>query len=394
MKRIVITALLIAATSVVLTIGCSHSPVMSEADIHKMEHSDQYVNGKFKNETKSVTQDLSKMWSASKDFLFNKHKQASPLLPLPIKPVAVHSFNLEDKSALQFTRLGHSSMMIQIDGKIVLTDPVFSERASPVQWAGPKRFHPVPLNVNQLPNVEAVIISHDHYDHLDHDSIQALNEKVNHFVVPLGVGQALLNWGIAKNKITELDWWENIKLGGIELIATPAQHFSGRGLFDRNESLWASWVIRNKDHSLYFSGDTGYFKGFKEIGEKYGPFDYAFMECGAYNQLWRDIHMMPEDTIQAFKDVRAKILIPVHNGTFDLSTHAWFDPFVQIEKLARENNVPLMTPVMGEIIDKQKSFTNYAWWEPYLSDEAKVTLKQMRLNEPPYAPTVVKHGLH
>lgn len=394
MRRLAIAALSAITASVALVIGCSHTPVMNESDLSKIETSNQYANGKFNNAAKIAQQDLSKMWSAGKDFLFNKHKRAVPTLPLPIKPVEVTSFDLADKQALRFTRLGHSSLMIQIDGKIILTDPVFSERTSPVQWAGPKRFHPVPLSANDLPEVEAVIISHNHYDHLDHGSIKTLKEKVKHFVVPLGIGQALLDWGVDKDKITELDWWDNIQLDGIELVATPAQHFSGRGLFDRDETLWASWVIRNKDHSLYFSGDTGYFEGFKEIGEKYGPFDYAFMECGAYNQIWRDIHMMPEDTMQAFKDVQGKVLIPVHNGTFDLSTHAWFDPFLQIEKLAVENNVQLMTPVMGEIIDKQQSFINYAWWEPYLSEEAKITLKEMRSKELAESTSVAKHALN
>lgn len=392
-SKVIIASAFILAVGAIIS-GCSNNPVMDEADTNKIETSKQYADGQFSNTSKTAQQNFSKMWSAGKDFLFNKHERAVPTLPLPIKPIEAATFDLADKQAMRFTRLGHSSLMIQIDGKIILTDPVFSERTSPVQWAGPKRFHPVPLNAEDLPEIEAVIISHNHYDHLDHGSIETLKEKVKHFVVPLGIGQALLDWGVAKEKITELDWWDSIKIDGIELVATPAQHFSGRGLFDRNETLWASWVIRNKDHSLFFSGDTGYFEGFKDIGEKYGPFDYAFMECGAYNELWRDIHMMPEDTMQAFKDVKGKVLIPVHNGTFDLSTHAWFDPFLQIEKLAQENNVQLMTPVMGEVIDKQQTFVNYAWWEPYLSEEAKITLKEMRQKELAQTSKVVEHVLN
>jgi L-ascorbate metabolism protein UlaG (beta-lactamase superfamily) len=234
----------------------------------------------------------------------------------------------------------------------------------------------VPLNVDELPEIEAVIISHNHYDHLDYGSIQKLKDKVNHFLVPLGNGQTLLDWGVEKEKITEFDWWDSIKIDTVEIIATPAQHFSGRGVLDRDESLWASWIIRNKDHSIYYSGDTGYFDGFKEIGDKYGPFDYAFMECGAYNQLWRNIHLMPEDTIQAFKDVKGNILVPVHNGTFDLSTHAWFDPFVQIKELAQQHNVQLMTPLIGEVVIKQSSYSNYAWWEDFLVNELRIPMKE------------------
>lgn len=349
--------------------SCSNSPVIDNEKITKIETSPQYFNGKFINTNKNSVQSISKMWAASKDFLFNKSEQAAPTVTIPIKLINKDTFDLNDKKSLLFSRLGHSSLMIQMNGKIWLTDPVFSQRTSPVQWAGPKRFHPVPLNVNELPPIEAVIISHNHYDHLDYDSIQQLKNKVKHFLVPLGNAQTLLDWGVDTTKITEFDWWDSIKIDSVEIIATPAQHFSGRGLLDRDESLWASWIIRNKDHSIYYSGDTGYFDGFKEIGHKYGPFDYAFMECGAYNQLWRNIHLMPEDTIQAFKDVKGKILVPVHNGTFDLSTHAWFDPFIQIKNLAKINNVKLMTPIMGEIINKQSNVINYAWWETLLESE-------------------------
>jgi L-ascorbate metabolism protein UlaG (beta-lactamase superfamily) len=356
--------------------SCSNKPMMDEDQVQKIEMSSQYSQGVFVNSDKDFDQGFAKIWAATKDFLFNKSDKAVPSMPIPIKPIAENAFDLTDKSALRFARLGHSSLMIQMDGKMWLTDPAFSQRTSPVQWAGPKRFHPVPLNIDELPEIEAVIISHNHYDHLDHGSIVKLMNKVNHFLVPLGNGQTLLDWGVPKEKITEFDWWDSIKIGAVELVATPAQHFSGRGLLDRNETLWASWVIRNKDHSIYFSGDTGYFSGFKEIGDKYGPFDYAFLECGAYNELWRDIHMMPEDTLQAFKDVKGKVLVPVHNGTFDLSTHAWFDPFLQIDKLAQANNIQLITPIMGEIIDKTDIIDNHDWWKIYLSDEAKISFKK------------------
>jgi L-ascorbate metabolism protein UlaG (beta-lactamase superfamily) len=351
--------------------SCSNNLVIDDEKMAKIENSPQYSDGKFINTDRDTVQSISKMWAATKDFLFNKSENATPLYTIPIKPIAKNAFDLSDKNSLLFSRLGHSSLMIQMNGKIWLTDPVFSERTSPVQWAGPKRFHPVPLNVDELPEIEAVMISHNHYDHLDYDSIQKLKNKVNHFLVPLGNGQILLDWGVAKEKIIEFDWWDSIKIDTVEIIATPAQHFSGRGVLDRDESLWASWIIRNKYHSIYYSGDTGYFDGFKEIGEKYGPFDYAFMECGAYNQLWRNIHLMPKDTIQAFKDVKGKVLVPVHNGTFDLSTHAWFDPFVQIKELARQHNVSLMTPIIGEVINKQTRYTNYAWWEALLTTESE-----------------------
>lgn len=380
-KRTYFAALSLLITALVLSVSACNTTPKDHSRVNKVEASKQYLNGKFHNADAQAEQGLSKMWAATKDFMFNKSEFAVPKIPLPISPITPDHFNLNNKNTLRFSRLGHSSLMIQISGKIILTDPVFSERTSPVQWAGPKRFHPVPVKVEELPEIAAEVISHNHYDHLDQDSIQILNTKVKQFLVPLGVAQALIDWGIPKDKIIELDWWDTIKIDDIEFIATPSQHFSGRGLFDRNESLWVSWVVRNAQHSLYFSGDTGYFSGFKTIGEKYGPFDYAFIECGAYNQVWQDIHMMPEETIQAFKDIKADALVPVHNGTFDLSTHAWFDPFVQIKQLAQKHNITLLTPLMGDVIDKQKDVNNYAWWEPYLSEQGKLTLKQNKQNQ-------------
>ena len=236
------------------------------------------------------------------------------------------------------------------------------------QFSGlaPSVFHEVPVDINQLPSIEGVIISHNHYDHLDHGSIQQLKDRVNHFLVPLGIGRKLQDWGVAKEKITELDWWEKKTIGGVELIATPAQHFSGRGVFDSDKTLWNSWIVKSQEHSIYFSGDTGYFPGFTEIGERYGPFDYAFMECGAYNKQWSDIHMMPEDTLQAFKDVKGKVLVPVHNGTFDLSTHAWFDPMERITALAKKDDIPVLLPVIGDTVQLSQALrteSDNSWWK-------------------------------
>lgn len=240
-----------------------------------------------------------------------------------------------------------------------LTAPVFSERVSPLQWIGPKRFHDVPLDLNDLPDITGVVISHNHYDHLDEGSIKLLSNKVQHFVVPLGIGDSLREWGVEEGKIIELDWWQDFEVAGVQVVSTPAQHFSGRGITDGDETLWSSWVIRTNEAAVYFSGDTGYFEGFKEIGERFGPFDYAFMECGAYNEQWRDIHMLPEDTLQAFLDVKGKVLVPVHNSTFDLSTHAWYDPYVQINALAEQHGVELLTPVIGNTVDSSQPISNF-----------------------------------
>jgi L-ascorbate metabolism protein UlaG (beta-lactamase superfamily) len=347
----------------VLMISCAHSPSSSEQTLKRIKTSPQFAEGKFRNEQSTQVFEWGKTWDIIKDYLFNKSDKAEPKSTPPIQQLSTDDFKLNDKAALNFARLGHSTLLIQLSGKYFLTDPVFSQRVSPVQWLGPKRFHPVPMDIDEIEEIEAVIISHNHYDHLDEASIKQLKDRVHNFIVPLGIGNKLIAWGVDKNKITQLDWWENIKLDEVELIATPAQHFSGRGITDRDKTLWSSWVIRNQRHSLYFSGDTGYFPGFKEIGEKYGPFNYAFMECGAYNKLWRDIHMMPEDSLQAFKDVKGKIMVPIHNATFDLSTHAWFDPMKKISQLAREHNVNLLIPEIGQLINSKQKYMSSIWWD-------------------------------
>lgn len=347
----------------VLMTSCATYPNSSEHTLNRIHSSTQFSEGKFRNEQETQVFEWGKTWAIVKDYFFNKSDKAVPETMPAIQQLSNDAFDLNNSEALNFARLGHSTLLIQLSGKYFLTDPVFSERVSPVQWMGPKRFHPVPMDIESIAEIEAVIISHNHYDHLDEASIKQLKNKVNHFVVPLGIGDKLIAWGVDESKITQLDWWENIKLNDVELVSTPAQHFSGRGITDSDKTLWSSWVIRNQQHSLYFSGDTGYFPGFKDIGEKYGPFDYAFMECGAYNELWRDIHMMPEDSLQAFKDVKGKVMVPIHNGTFDLSTHAWFDPMEKITQLAAENNVTLLLPQIGSIVKMEVLVTNSPWWK-------------------------------
>ena len=362
-KRKTVSLLLFPLLAGVFITSCATYPNSSEQDLTRIQTSSQFSEGKFRNEKKTQVFEWSKTWAMAKDYFLNKSDKSVPKEAPPIQPLSNDAFNLNNTEALNFARLGHSTLLIQMSGKYFLTDPVFSERVSPVQWLGPKRFHPVPMDIDSIKEIEAVIISHNHYDHLDEGSIKQLKDRVNNFIVPLGIGDKLIAWGVDKNKITQLDWWENIILDDVELVSTPAQHFSGRGITDTDETLWSSWVIRNQQHSLYFSGDTGYFPGFKDIGEKYGPFDYAFMECGAYNELWRDIHMMPEDSLQAFKDVKGKVMVPIHNGTFDLSTHAWFDPMEQITKLAKENNVALLLPQIGQLVNQKVTTISSVWWK-------------------------------
>ena len=198
---------------------------------------------------------------------------------------------------------------------------------------------------------------------MDEAAIKLLKDKVEHFVVPKSVGKYLVKWGVAVDKITELDWWQSTNISDIEFIATPTQHFSGRGLFDRDETLWASWVIRSSNHSLFFSGDSGYFSGFKEIGEKYGPFDLTMVETGAYNELWSEIHMTPEESIQAHIDLQGKVMMPIHNGTFDLALHDWSEPLERVALAAEQYHVTLSTPVFGERYSIGDTAVNSRWWQ-------------------------------
>lgn len=261
-------------------------------------------------------------------------------------------------------RLGHSTVLLKLSGKYILTDPIFSDRASPMQWIGPERFHPVPIDVQALPKIFAVIISHDHYDHLDQSTIELLAERVQHFLVPLGVAEYLEDWGVPSENIHELDWWQSREFGEFKFVSTPSKHFSGRGLFSRNSTLWSSWVIQSPRQNIYFSGDSGYFDGFKTIGEKYGPFDLTILENGAYNPDWAQVHMFPAETVQAHMDLTGNAMLPVHNGTFKLAFHTWYDPLEQVTTLAEEKGILVQTPIMGEqvSVDAPKWFEK--WWRP------------------------------
>ena len=326
------------------------------------------VKGKFVNEAgpwrMNVGGAIKAQWST-------RQYDKAPAQPIPLYPLSPEM--LEQAQEPILVRLGHSSILLKLGEDYVLMDPVFSERASPVNWAGPRRFHPPPLSIDALPSIKAVIISHDHYDHLDKDSIRQLADKVEYFVTPLGVGRHLIRWGIPEDAIVEMDWWQELQLGDLTLAATPAQHFSGRGLFDRNETLWASWVIMGAGARVFFSGDTGYFDGFRDIGERYGPFDVTLIENGAYNPAWRDIHMMPEDSVRAHLDLQGKVMLPIHNSTFDLSLHPWYEPMERVTELASEQGITLATPIMGAPMLILDPAPTLAWWRDVAGEQVAST---------------------
>ncbi len=322
--------------------------------------SPQRDDGKFSNPAARHKLGLRKTLKLMWTFAFHKPAHTTPTQAIPVHALSrAQLLAAPDQSLF---RLGHSTMLLKLNGQFWLTDPVFSERASPVQWAGPKRFHQPPISIEELPPIQGVILSHDHYDHLDHAAILQLAAKTAHFVAPLGVGDTLIRWGVPAEKVRQLDWWQSTAIDGIRLTATPSQHFSGRGLFDGNQTLWASWVIQDRALKLFFSGDTGYFDGFKKIGQRYGPFDVTLMETGAYDKMWPDIHMQPEQTLQAHIDLRGKWLLPIHNGTFDLALHAWHEPFDRIVGLAAKRGVALTTPEMGQRVDLTRPHPGDKWW--------------------------------
>lgn len=328
--------------------------------------SPQFHDGAFKNvnprQVVGTLENIKVFWN----FIFNKPPHTEPTKPLPVRVLSTERL-LQSPDNSVF-RLGHSSLLLKMKNKYWLTDPVFSKRASPVQWFGPKRFQDTPVTIDELPEIEGVLISHDHYDHLDYDAIMRLRDKTRHFLAPLGVGDLLRSWGVPAEKIIQLDWWQDYSIDGIKFVSTPAQHFSGRSLFDSNKRLWTSWAIVADDFRLFFGGDSGYFDGFSKIAEAYGPFDMAFLEAGAYDPGWRDIHMLPEDTIKAFRDLKGKWLFPIHNATFDLAFHRWDAPFHSIVTLASQQGISLSTPEIGEGVEFLKPSVEKQWWKDCSTD--------------------------
>lgn len=303
------------------------------------------------------------------NFLFNKPVNTVPKAAVPVQRLTRALLDAAPDASLY--RLGHSTVLFKLQGGWWLTDPVFGQRASPFSFAGPKRFHAPPLSLDELPPLRGVILSHDHYDHLDRATIKALAPKVELFVMPLGVGDRLMAWGVPASKVRQFDWWQGMDAGGLRLTATPAQHFSGRGLRDGNRTLWCSWVIESPQLKLFFSGDTGYFDGFAEIGRRFGPFDLTLVETGAYNEHWPYVHMHPQQSVQAHVDLGGRWMLPIHNGTFDLSMHAWYDPFESVLEWAGKQGVSVTTPRMGERIDLQAPQAGERWWREVMAQEQR-----------------------
>ncbi len=327
--------------------------------LERIEKSPNYRDGQFVNlEPTEVMLDGS-LWSSTSEFLFGEGRRV-PESPLPFVVPDLSSFPSSD-TTLEVVWLGHATVLMALDGAVLLIDPVFDESASTVAGVA-RRFQPSPVSRENLPPIDAVVISHDHYDHLEMNTVKYFAPKDVPFLVPLGVGAHLEAWGVPGNRIVELDWSQSHPLGPLELICSPARHFSGRDLLDRNKTLWCSWTILAPHHRVFYSGDTGPSEEFDRIGSEHGPFDLAIIQIGAYGEDWPYIHLMPEQVIEVHRAVRGERLLPVHWGTFDLALHDWDEPIEATAAAAAESGVDFLTPLLGERIDVDRPFESRTWW--------------------------------
>jgi len=332
----------------------------------RIRRSPNYRDGAFRNPEATSLASTGSTWQTLRRWL-GGHEQRVPPGPLPIVRLTRADFARPPASGLRATWLGHSTVLVELDGARVLFDPVWARRASPSSLVGPRRFHEPPLALDELPPLDAIVASHDHYDHLDREVVRALARSAAQsgarFVVPLGVGAHLERWGVAPDRIVELDWSESATVGPLTLTATPARHFSGRGLNDRNHTLWASWSVAGPRHRVFHSGDTGPFPGFADIGASHGPFDLTLVKIGAYGETWPDIHLTPEQAVDAHAKLRGGLLLPIHWGTFNLAFHAWDEPAERVVAAAAvATGTRLVVPKPGESVEPATPPPVEPWW--------------------------------
>ncbi|MFI8093967.1 MBL fold metallo-hydrolase [Streptomyces sp. NPDC086080] len=340
----------------------------SGARMARIRRSPHFKDGVFQNpggpartRPSGSARDLAKVY-----FDKDSRSRRAPRGDIPVHPTTVADISRPPATGLRLTWMGHSGVLAEIDGHRVLFDPVWGERCSPIPLVGPKRLHPAPLLPAALGPVDVVVISHDHYDHLDLPTIKALAGTDTLFAVPLGVGAHLEHWGVSADRLRELDWQETTRIGGLTLTATPARHFCGRGLRNTQHTLWASWAVAGEKHRIYHSGDTGYFAGFQDIGAGHGPFDATMIQVGAYSDFWPDIHMTPEEGVRAHRDLQggaaAGVLLPIHWGTFNLAPHPWAEPAEWMKDAAEEAAQAVAFPRPGEPFEPAGELPVEPWW--------------------------------
>jgi L-ascorbate metabolism protein UlaG (beta-lactamase superfamily) len=361
---IIVLSFVIVGSVLFLRYWPSFGGTISGERLKRAQASPHYHDGKFANTLAHPALESGDVWDYLKEQFFGDQMRVPPSA-IPMSAISPASMKTQPPPGLRSIWLGHSSVYIELDGLRLLLDPVFSNYASPFSGIGPKRFHAPPIAMTDLPTIDAVIISHDHYDHLDMRTIQYLSSKGTHFFVPLGVGSHLDEWEVPKRQITELDWWESTEIKGLTIVCTPAQHYSSRGIFDYKETLWSSWSVIGPKHRVFYSGDTGFASHFQQIGNRLGPFDLGIIKIGQYGPgaSWSYSHMDPEQAIEAHLAVRARRMLPVSWGTFNAAFHNWDEPIKRAVKAADEKNVELVTPRVGEVVIAGKHFNSYSWWE-------------------------------
>jgi len=333
----------------------------------RIQRSPNYRDGSFRNPdtTGVINPGFKGVFNMMRQWLAG-HEVRVPPGPMPIVRLTRADFDKAPASGLRATWLGHSTVLVEIDGARILFDPVWARRASPSSLVGPVRFFEPPLSIDQLPPLDAIVASHDHYDHLDRGVVKAIlaspTQARARFIVPLGVGAHLEHWGVPPDRITELDWSESTKVGVLSFTATPARHFSGRGLTDRNHTLWASWSVAGPKNRVFHSGDTGPFAGFANIGAAHGPFDLTLIKIGAYGDNWPDIHVTPEQAVDANGKLRGKALLPIHWGTFNLAYHSWDEPAERVVAAAVVAGTRIFVPRPGESIEPSVARPVDPWW--------------------------------
>ncbi|MBP5909595.1 MBL fold metallo-hydrolase [Streptomyces sp. LBUM 1478] len=336
--------------------------------MERIRRSPHFANGVFVNPegaqirpSGGAAAEMAKSW-----FRKDERVRRAPAGLIPVHATTLADLASPPASGLRITWMGHSSVLAEIDGHRVLFDPVWGERCSPFAFAGPRRLHPVPVPLAALGPVDVVVISHDHYDHLDMPSIKELAGTDTVFAVPLGVGAHLEHWGVGADRIRELDWQEATKVGGLTLTATPARHFCGRGLRNTQHTLWASWVVAGDEHRIYHSGDTGYFGGFADIGAEHGPFDLTMIQVGAYSEFWPDIHMTPEEGLRTHLDLQGGepggVMMPIHWATFNLAMHAWAEPGERMMWATHDAGVTMAAPRPGAPFEPRSTPPVDPWW--------------------------------
>ena len=324
----------------------------------RMQNSPQWRDGRFHNPQPIHNDNWGSLTSLFRSNPYGRPPEGSiPVVhprPAELAPLTA--------GGLKVTWLGHSTVFLTLGGTRILTDPIWSKRSGPFSWIGPRRYCAPPIPLEELPRPHVVVISHDHYDHLDRPTVEAMRDWDTRFVVPLGVGARLVGWGIPSSRITELDWWEHTQVGTVEITATPARHASGRGLFDKDRTLWAGYAFGSPEHRVYFSGDTGLFPGLREIGERLGPFDLTMLEVGAYGPSWPDWHLGPEQAVSAHLTVKAARMLPIHWGLFNLAGHGWTEPAERLQVAARARGALALFPRPGEPFEPASQPPLTRWW--------------------------------